>query len=63
MTNIDMNVERELTADELELVSGGSDLGHAAKAEGKNAGGSSVGAVLGAVGSALAGAMNVCSVS
>src|SRR5271170_220876 len=33
MTNIDMNVERELTADELELVSGGDYVGHAAKIE------------------------------
>jgi hypothetical protein len=33
MTNIDMNVERELTADELELVSGGGYLGPAAKIE------------------------------
>jgi len=32
MTHIDMNVERELTADELELVSGGGKLGPAAKA-------------------------------
>jgi hypothetical protein len=32
MTNIDMNDERELTADELELVSGGGKLGPAAKA-------------------------------
>jgi hypothetical protein len=34
MTNIDMNVERELTADELELVSGGGYVGPAAKATG-----------------------------
>jgi hypothetical protein len=48
----------EMTADELELVSGGSYLGPAAKAQGAEAQ-----SVLGAIGSALAGAMNLCSVS
>jgi hypothetical protein len=39
MTNIDMNVERELTADELELVSGGGGdyVGPAVKSTGSNA--------------------------
>jgi hypothetical protein len=62
MTNIDMNVERcemnqgacDMTADELELVSGGDYVGHAAKSEGT--------APM-SIGGAIMGAINICSVS